>query len=125
MIVRPVSDVVYILRQPHGWKEIMLHHNLLKRYVPREQRLVPLDTSDQDISLGGDVKEHGIHDWDVELESEEDSQDEIPRGSQDLERRHDSYEIPGLRRSTQGRVRPRRLDDYALDFGEDSHVISH
>ena len=31
------------------------------------------------------MKEHGIQDWEIELESEEeDSQDEIPRGPQDL-----------------------------------------
>ena len=69
MVERPVSDVIYILRLPHGRKEIMLHHDLLKRYVPRGQSLVP---------LGWDVKEHGIHDWEIELESEEeDSHDEI------------------------------------------------
>ena len=120
MIVRPVFDIIYILRLPHGRKEIMLHHDLLKRYVPREQSLVPLDTSGHDISLGGDVKEHGIHDLKIELESEEedsqdkipkgpqdlvesekeDSQDEIPRWPQDLERRQYSFKLPGLRRST-------------------------
>ena len=96
MIARPVSDVIYILRLPHGRKEIMLHHDLSKLYVPREQSLVTLDTSGKDISLGGDMKEHGIQDWEIELESEEeDSQDEIPRGPQDLERRLDSFELPG------------------------------
>ena len=30
VMVRPVFDVIYILRLPHGRKEIMLHHDLLK-----------------------------------------------------------------------------------------------
>ena len=85
----------------------MLHRNFLKRYVPRQQSLIPLD---QDISLGGDVKEHGIQDWEIELESgEEDSQDEIPRGPHDLvELEEDSQDEIPRRTARFGGVRRRR-----------------
>ena len=38
VVVRPISDVVYILKLPHGSKEITLHHDALKPYVQREER---------------------------------------------------------------------------------------
>ena len=41
VVVRPISDVVYILKLPHGSKEVMPHHDALKPYVQCEERFVP------------------------------------------------------------------------------------
>ena len=140
VVVRPIFDVVYVLKLPHGSKEITLHHDALKPYVQREGRVIPENTSrssrswssrpvkrptsteNQDNTVGCESTDSG-----------EESPSEAKGGAEDQpgmqleqENQRTSPEPPVvLRRSKRIRKLPRRLDDYVLEpnDGEDSDVV--
>ena len=140
VVVRPISDVVYVLKLPHDSKEITLHHDALKPYVQREGRFMPENTSRSPRSRSSRPVKRPTstenHDNTVGCESTdsgEESPSEAKGGAEDQpgmqleqESQRASPEPPVvLRRSKRIRKPPRRLDDYVLEpnDGEDSDVV--